>query len=256
MTILHHRFFDYLRFRIIRYIMNHKSAIVTGGARRLGKSISLCLAEMGYDIALHYGSSGEEAMETRKLIEEMGRNCQLISLDLSKPNAGPSFFDRIDSSFQIEILINSASIFKPSGFDTESEDLLDLHYAINLRSPYSLIKSFVNRCDHGHIINILDTKIAHNQTKHLDYLITKKALHDLTKMAAVSCGPRFRVNGIAPGLILPPEGKDHSYLDKKAQSIPLKTTGNAGQIQNAVIYLIKNPFLTGQILYIDGGEHL
>ena len=75
-------------------------------------------------------------------------------------------------------------------------------------------------------------------------------------MAALACGPHFRVNGIAPGLILPPEGKDQSYLDKKASQIPLKMTGDTDQIQNAVRYLVKNPFLTGQILYIDGGEHL
>lgn len=236
--------------------MSHKSAIVTGGAHRLGKSICLCLAEMGYHIVLHYGSSEEEARHTKKQIEEKGVKCQLLSLDLSKADAGPALFDQIDPSFNVEILVNSASIFKPSGFEDESERLLDLHYKINLRSPYSLLKTFVNRYSAGHIINILDTKITSHETEHLDYLMTKKALHDLTLMAAVSCGPHFRVNGIAPGLILPPSGKDHSYLEEKAQSIPLKTIGNPGQIQDAVRYLIKNPFLTGQILYIDGGEHL
>lgn len=236
--------------------MSHKSAIVTGGAHRLGKSICLCLAEMGYHIVLHYGSSEEDALDTKKQIVDLGVQCQLLSLDLSKADSGPSLFDQIDPSFDVEVLVNSASIFKPSGFEDESERLLDLHYKINLRSPYSLLKTFVNRHDTGQIINILDTKITQHKTEHLDYLMTKKALCDLTKMAAVSCGPHFRVNGIAPGLILPPPGKDQFYLEDKAQQIPLKTFGNTRQIQNAVRYLVKNPFLTGQILYIDGGEHL
>lgn|SRR5690606_14561835 len=234
----------------------NKAAIVTGGAVRIGKSICLCLAEMGYDIVLHYGESKEEAQRTKILIEELGVRCQLISLNLEESNAGPKLFDQIDPSFQIEVLVNSASIFIPSGFDDESEELLDQHYKINFRSPYSLVKAYINRSAKGHVINILDTKIVQNQTEHLDYLIFKKALYDLTLMTALNCGPAFRANGIAPGLILPPEGKDESYLDKKAKAIPLRSTGNTSLIQNAIRYLVNNPFITGQILYIDGGENL
>jgi NAD(P)-dependent dehydrogenase (short-subunit alcohol dehydrogenase family) len=236
--------------------MSAPTAIVTGGAHRLGKGIALCLAEMGYHIVLHYGSSAKDANDTRKLIELKGVKCQTISLDLAMANAGPALFDQIDPLFDIEILVNSASIFQPSDFDDESEESLVRHFNINFRSPYSLSKTFFHRYDRGQIINILDTKISQNKTDHLDYLISKKALEDFTKLSATSCGPHFRVNGIAPGLILPPEGKDQSYLDEKALHIPLQTTGDINQIQNAVRYLVENPFLTGQILYIDGGEHL
>ena len=236
--------------------MSAPTAIVTGGAHRLGKGIALCLAEIGYNIVLHYGSSASEARETQKLIEEKGVKCQTISLNLAQANTGPKLFDQIDPLFDIEILVNSASIFQPSDFDDESEESLIRHFNINFRSPYSLSKTFFHRYDRGHIINILDTKISQNKTDHLDYLISKKALKDFTKLSATSCGPDFRVNGIAPGLILPPEGKDQSYLDDKAKQIPLQTSGDINQIQNAVRYLVENPFLTGQILYIDGGEHL
>ena len=233
-----------------------KTAVVTGGAHRLGKSISLCLAEMGYSIVLHYGSSAEQATQTKVEIEEKDVQCQLISLDLKQPNCGPALFDQIDPKMEVEVLVNSASIFQPSDFGNTSEELLDLHYQINLRSPYSLLKTFVNRYKSGHIINILDTKIVQHHTHHLDYLLSKKSLRDLTLIAARECGPGFRVNGIAPGLILPPEGADQSYLEKKAKKIPLQQTGNPRDIQRAIHYLIKNPFITGQILYIDGGEHL
>lgn len=234
----------------------NKAAIVTGGAHRLGKSISLCLADMGYDIVLHYGQSVKEAEETKSLIEGKNVRCQLTSLDLEKTNAGPALFDQIDPTMNVELLVNNASIFMSSGFDNESEGLLDLHYKINFRSPYSLLKTFINRYKSGHIINILDTKITQNRTSHIDYLLSKKSLHNLTLLAAQACGPHFRVNGIAPGLILPPEGKDSTYLDEKAQNIPLQMAGNVQDIQNAVHYLVNNPFITGQILYIDGGENL
>lgn len=234
----------------------NKAVIVTGGAHRIGKSICMCLANLGYSIVLHYGSSEEEARQTKAEIEAIGVQCQLISLDLSQPNSGPLLFDQIHPDFRIEILVNSAGIFKASGFETISEDLLDLHYKINFRSPYSLLKTFVNKCSSGHIINILDTKVTQYQTDHLDYLLSKKSLRDLTLIAARSCGPSFRVNGIAPGLILPPAGKDQSYLDQKAEGIPLQKSGGPQDIQQAIQYLVKNPFLTGQILYIDGGEHL
>ncbi len=234
----------------------NKAAIVTGGAHRIGKNICLSLANLGYSIVLHYGSSEEEARQTKDEIEANGVKCQLISQDLSQPNSGPILFDQIHPDFRIEILVNSAGIFKASGFETTSEDLLDLHYKINLRSPYSLLKTFVNHYSSGHIINILDTKVTQYQTDHLDYLLSKKSLRDLTLIAARSCGPSFRVNGIAPGLILPPAGKDQSYLDQKAEGIPLQKSGGPRDIQQAIQYLVKNPFLTGQILYIDGGEHL
>lgn len=237
--------------------MKHcKAAIVTGGAHRIGKAISMSLADEGYSIVLHYGSSSDEARQTKVEIEAKGVQCQLISLDLKQSNSGPALFDKVDPHMEVKILVNSASIFEPSGFESTSEELLDLHYQINLRSPYSLLKTFINHYESGHIINILDTKIVHNHTRHLDYLLSKKSLHDLTLIAARECGPHFRVNGIAPGLILPPEGEDQSYLDRKAQRLPLRQTGKTQDIQQAIHYLINNPFITGQILYIDGGEHL
>src|SRR5690606_19139877 len=111
--------------------MNHRAAIVTGGAVRIGQRISLCLAEMGYDIVLHYGKSVEEARRTRLLIEKMGVRCQMIAMDLSEIDTGPRLFDLIDPDFRIEILVNNAAIFKPSGFEGESTEWLDQHYRIN-----------------------------------------------------------------------------------------------------------------------------
>src|SRR5690625_602522 len=118
------------------------------------------------------------------------------------------------------------------------------------------MKSFIQHSKHGHIINLLDTKVEENHSEHMDNLLTKKLVIDFTLISARQLGPDIRVHVIAPGLIFPPEGKDNDYLLKKAEEIPLETIGDLTQIENAVEFLIKNPFLTGQILYINGGEHL
>lgn len=236
--------------------MKYKAAIVTGGAARIGKSIALRLARLDYNIVLHYHTSEEKAQNVRKTIEQMGVLCHLVQTNLEEPEAGPALFDEIPEEWEVEVLINNASIFQKSDFHTEGVKNLDKHYAINFRSPYSLTKAFIRHNSRGHIINLLDTKVEENHTEHLDYLLTKKLLKDFTLIAARELGPGFRVNGIAPGLILPPEGKDKDYLLKKAKDIPLQTVGDLTQIDNAVEFLIKNPFLTGQILYINGGEHL
>lgn len=236
--------------------MTQSAAIITGGAHRMGKAMALTLAKLGYHIVLHYGTSETGALEVQKKVRKEGVRCQVLSMDLAQSDTGPQLFDQLDPEFRVDLLINNASIFIPSDFDDESEEMLDMHYRINFRSPYSLIKTYFNRFSSGHVINMLDTKVTRNETDHLDYLLTKKSLKDLTYLAAMAGSPRFRVNGIAPGLILPPEGKDQDYLNEKATEVPLKTTGDLLQIQNALHYLIKNPFLTGQIIYVDGGEHL
>lgn len=236
--------------------MTQKAAIVTGGAARIGRSIALRLARLGYDIVLHYNSSGEAARKTENEIKNLGVQCTRVQINMKEPGSGPALFSKIPASWNVKILVNNASIFQASDFQDEGEEKLDLHYKINFRSPYSLTKAFVRHSSQGHIINLLDTKVEENHTDHLDYLLTKKLLRDFTLIAARELGPDFRVNGIAPGLILPPEGKEKDYLMEKAEGIPLKTIGDLTQIENAVEFLIKNPFLTGQILYINGGEHL
>lgn len=236
--------------------MTHKAAIVTGSSARIGRNIALRLARLGFDILLHYHTSEEAAQKTGEEIKNLGVECCLIQTNLEEPESGPALFSQISKDWNIEVLVNNASIFQPSDFHDEGENKLDLHYKINFRSPYSLTKAFIRHSEEGHIINLLDTKIEENHTDHLDYLLTKKLLRDLTLIAAKELAPAFRVNGIAPGLILPPEGKNVNYLLQKAEKIPLKTIGDLTQIENAVEFLIKNPFLTGQIIYINGGEHL
>src|SRR5690606_8924658 len=137
-------------------------------------------------------------------------------------------------------------------FSLTGSQLLEKEFNINFKNAYLLTKAFARVYKSGNIINFIDTKVSKNQTVHLDYILSKKLLQEFTKISAVELAPNFRVNGIAPGLILPPEGKDENYLLNLAQNIPLKKIGNLGEITKAIQFILDSEFFTGQTLFIDG----
>lgn len=234
-------------------------ALVTGGADRIGKAVAIHLAKQGYNLALHYNSSVEKAQKVKDEIQSLSNDVEVELLQINF--LGNIDFDDIfeklkKQNINIEVLVNCASDFIPSNFQELGSELLDKEMTINFKNPYLLTKAFARVFGKGNIINFIDTKAAKNSTVHLDYILSKKLLKDFTKISAVELAPNIRVNGIAPGLILPPEGKDERYLLNLAQNIPLKTIGNLEEILKAVQFILDSQFFTGQILYIDGGEHL
>lgn len=233
-----------------------KFALITGAADRIGKAFAIALAQMGYHIFLHYNSSQQKADATAKLIEEKGQECVLKQADFKDEEQVTQLIKDCSEEGKIEILINNASNFVESSFDTRGAVLLDDLYKVNFKAPYILTKQFAKYCKDGLIINMLDTKINQHKTKHLDYLLTKKSLEDLTYMSAIQLAPEIRVNGIAPGLILPPENESEEYLEEMAQDIPLRKTGALQQLTETLKFLINNSFITGEVIEVDGGEHL
>lgn len=234
-----------------------KSALVTGSSDRIGKALSLELAKMGYHLILHYNTSQEKALRVKSEIENIGGSAEIIGINFLEQND----FDTILQNFKnqknnIEVLVNCASDFRPSSFDEIGSELLKKELTINFENAYLLTKAFARVFNHGQVINFLDTKVEKNYSLHVDYLLSKKLLKEFTLLSAVHLAPNFRVNAIAPGLILPPSDKDEQYLLEKAQHIPLKTIGNLEEILKAFRFLIESFFVTGQILYIDGGDHL
>lgn len=233
-------------------------ALITGGSDRIGKAVAIHLAKQGYHLVLHYNSAKEKAENLQMQIESTYKvKVELLQINFLKEND----FDRIFEDFKrksitIEVLVNCASDFIPSSFNEQGSELFDKEMTINLKIPYLLTKAFARVFGKGNIINFVDTKVAKNKTVHLDYILSKKLLKDFTKISAVELAPNIRVNAIAPGLILPPEGKDESYLLNLAKDIPLKTIGNLDEILKAFQFILDSYFFTGQILYIDGGEHL
>ena len=237
----------------------NKYALVTGSADRIGKAVAIHLAKQGYHLVLHYNSSEEKATIVKQEIESLENNVhvELLQINFLEENDFDQIFEDLKKKeITIEILVNCASDFIPSNFHDAGSVLYDKEMTINFKVPYLLTKAFAKVFGKGMIINFVDTKVENNQTIHLDYILSKKLLKEFTKISAVELAPDIRVNGIAPGLILPPEGKDDSYLLNLAKDIPLKKVGNLEEILKAVQFILDSTFFTGQILYIDGGEHL
>ena len=157
---------------------------------------------------------------------------------------------------RIDVLINSASVFKKSKLTMTSLLSLDEHFAINLKAPYILMCAFAKAAKQGQVINFLDTDIDKDQTTHIAYILSKKSLADLTRLAAVELAPKIRVNGICPGLILPPVHQPKADMTRRAAKLPLKRRGYPKHIEQSIAYLLDNDFVTGQFLYNDGGERL
>ena len=236
---------------------HNRYALVTGAADRIGKSIVLHLAKMGFHMVLHYRSSLQAAMLLKEVIEAMGRKAILLQFDFLKDNDYDQLFDELrEKGIELEVLVNSASEYVPSGFQDRGNAMLTREIKSNFEGAYLLTKSFARIFGTGTVINLLDTKISKDYTMHLDYMLAKKLLAEFTRMAAIHLAPDIRINGICPGIILPPKGKDNRYLLNLAEETPLKRIGKLEDIQKAVQFLIECDFITGQILFIDGGEHL
>jgi pteridine reductase len=237
-----------------------KVAIVTGGAVRLGKALALALAEHGARVVVHYGSSAGPAQATVRQIQALGSDALAIQADLSQPGQTPSIVERAATHFgQVDVLVNSAAIFEPGTWDDTTEANWDNHFAINLKSPFFLSQAFaahVGRERAGHIVNIADWRGVRPGTGHVAYTLTKAALIAMTKSLAQALAPNIQVNAIAPGLILPPPGQDQAYLERWAHSVPAQRVGSPEEVARALIFLLRSDFVTGELIFVTGGQHL
>ena len=231
------------------------TALVTGGAIRLGRSVALHLAGRGYNIALQYCSSRESAEQTAKEARNFDVQCKTYCADFTDFNSAPLLMGQVLADFNsMDLLVNSAANFIQKKIEeTSNSELLDT-INMNLIAPFILMREFKKKVNNGLIINILDERILRRVSTFGAYSVSKSALAHLTELSAVSWGETVRVNGIAPGLILPPAGSSGEYLLEKAPNIPTKTHGNASDILSGVDYLLDSPFVNGEILFIDGGE--
>lgn len=231
------------------------TAIVTGGAVRIGRALALHLAERGWDIALHYSASRESAQSVLDEMTALGRHCEGFQCDFADPASVETLIERVTDSFSdIQLLINSASIFINQDIEnSESKTLLDT-LNINLSAPYTLMRDYKRKVGKGMIVNILDERVLRNVPGFSAYSVSKKGLAHLTELAALEWGESLRVNAIAPGLILPPANGSPDYLERASVHVPMKTHGDVGDIARGLQYLLDSPFVNGETLFIDGGE--
>lgn len=233
------------------------AALVTGGAIRLGKAIALALAGAGFDIALHYNSSEAAAQETAGEIEALGVRCVPFRADLGVASDFSDLIGQVAMAFpRLELLVNSASGYTQATIAESDPAMFDRLFALNLRAPFFLSRAFAQRVGAGSIVNIIDNKIGFHQFKYAAYLLTKQSLAEFTRMAALEFAPRIRVNGVAPGVVAPMSSRSDDYLRWRIQGIPLQRKGETHHITRAILHLVENDFINGQVLVVDGGENI
>jgi len=229
-------------------------ALVTGGAHRLGKAFALTLASAGYDILLHYHLSDDEALQAKAEIESVSRTVTLIQADLTNPEQIHSLLSTFQS---LDVLVNSAA-FMPSGnVDSLSIENWDTSLDLNLRAPFLLTQECAKKMEAGGlIVNITDVGAQKTWSRYPSYTVSKAALESLTKILARALAPKIRVNAIAPGFVLQSDIVSAEEWQRLIGRIPLKRLARTDEITSALEFLLKNEYVTGQTIVVDGGYSL
>jgi len=235
-----------------------KTALITGGGVRVGKAISLALAAKGYAVAIHYGSSEDDAKELAHHIKSSGGEAVAVQADLANAADVEMLIPKVCSELSApNCLVNNASTFDHDTAETFSVDGWVKQMDVNFRAPAFLGQSFAKHLPKdqtGSLINILDQKIADPSPAFFSYTLSKKGLEAYTELAAKAYAPRMRVGAVAPGLTLP-SGKQSQNQFQQAQSGNLLGQGPTPEaIAEAVIFLAEADYVTGQVIYVDGGE--
>ncbi len=240
-----------------RMPLKGQTALVTGAARRIGEAIALALAERQVNVIIHYRHSVVRAKSLRESLLARGVNAFCVQANFDNPQEADSLIERARAEAgPIQILVNSASEFHPEPLDALTHAALVHTMTVNTWVPFALTRAFARQASSGKVINFIDAQVAGSDLTHASYILSKHLLATLTTMTALRYAPAITVNAVAPGLILPPEGKDESYLDGLAQSLPLKRHGGLADITRTVLFLLESEFVTGQVIYVDGGRHL
>ena len=239
--------------------MTYKTALVTGGAIRIGKDICKKLHENGYNIICHYNKSEDAAKTLKSELNESRKNsCEVFSLDLNNLNQVEDLLEKINKNFHsLDLLVNNASSFFKTDLENHQDSDWDDLINSNLRGPFLLAKHCEKMLSEskGLIINISDAMVNRGMKNYVIYSMAKAGLENLTKTLARELAPEVRVNAIAPGaILLPSDGS--SAEEELVNEIPLNRIGTERDISDAVIGLTKFSYVTGQILKIDGGRSL
>src|SRR5690349_7807581 len=229
-------------------------ALVTGAAHRLGKVFALTLAREGFDILLHYHQSEDAALQTKAEIESVGRRVYLAQADLTNPTQIESLISNIES---LDVLVNSAAFMPAGNVDLLSIENWDQSLDLNLRAPFLLAQEVSKKMDEGGlIVNITDVGAQKTWSRYPSYTVSKAALDSLTKILARALAPTIRVNAIAPGFVMQSDIVADEEWQRLVNRIPLKRPARTDEIASALEFLLKNQYITGQTIVVDGGYSL
>jgi pteridine reductase len=236
-------------------------ALVTGGVRRLGAIIAARLAEAGYDLALSSHGDGKPEAALALALETSGAQWQHFGVDLSDPTKADTLMKAVCDHFgrAPDLLVNNAAMFGQDNWSTMDAASLTTHFQLNLFSPLLLSKALVEAAgkdEPSAIVHILDQRIQNPNGDQLSYTLSKQALAQSVRTLAMAFGPRARVNGVAPGLVIPTDDYNDAQMERLASEMPLGHLPDPANVAEAVLYLATARDVTGQILFVDGGANL
>ncbi len=236
-----------------------KAALVTGGAIRIGRALSLGLAEAGYDIVVHFRSSEEAAKEVARRVEALGRRAVLARGDLSLAEDAQRVVDEASTELgRLDLLVNSAASFRARAIEEVDAAEWDAVMSLNLRGPFLVAKASWDllRRARGSIVNIVDLSALQAWSGYPHHSVSKAGLLHLTRVLALGMAPHVRVNAVAPGAVLPPDDYSDEERERLRMKAPLQTLGSPQDVVRTVLFLASSPFITGDVVVVDGGSHL
>lgn len=237
-----------------------ESALVTGAGQRLGQAMALELAAQGYRVALHYNRSRQDAEGTAEEIRKSGGQAVLFQADLSSEAETSKLAEDVNRELgPLGVLINNAATFVRDEWDDTTRDSWDLHMEPNLRAPFVLAQAMARNLPEergGLVINLLDQRVWNLTPHFISYTLSKSGLWTLTRTLALSLAPRIRVNAIGPGPTLPSPNQTQEQFNAQVRKVPLRRGPDMDEIRNTLTFLLGAGSVTGQMIALDGGQHL
>ncbi len=236
------------------------TVLITGAARRIGRAIALGLARDGRAVAVHYGGSKADAEDAAAEIERLGGRAVALGADLAREDQVRALLPAAEAALgPVDCLINNAAVFERDTVTSATRASWDVHMATNLRAPFVLIQALAERLPegrNGNVINILDERVWNLTPHFVSYTLSKAGLWTLTQTMALALAPRIRVNGIGPGPALPSPRQSDEQFARQQAIMPLGRGTSPREICAAVRFILAAPAMTGQMIALDGGQHL
>lgn len=236
------------------------AALVTGAARRVGRAIALDLAAQGWDVAVHHHTSDGEAREVVRAIEETGGRAVALKADLAREEDTSGLVGRAAEALgPLSLLVNNASTFDADGWNSATRASWDHHLEPNLRAPFVLVQAFARQLPEGaegNVVNLLDQRVWNPTPAFMTYTLSKIGLWGLTQTLALALAPHIRVNAIGPGPALPSARQTQAQFDEQCASLPLQRGTTPDEICRSLRFLLETRSITGQMIALDGGQHL
>lgn len=241
-------------------MIERKAALVTGAGRRIGRALALDLASHGWAVAVHYYTSKADADDVVAECRRRGARATAVQANLARESETADILPQVEERLgPLNLLINNASVFERDEAADATRESWDLHMEVNLRAPFALSQAFVKQLPPescGLIVNVLDQRVWNLTPHFLSYTLSKSALWTLTRTMAMALAPRVRVNAVGPGPTMRNDRQTEEHFEAQWNAVPLKRPTGTEDVCAAVRYFIDAPSVTGQMLALDGGEHL